>query len=288
MTYTGEIIENNLVKSSFTASANDLLRIAVESGVVKYYRNNQPVYTSLQTVPIASGNLVTPLLARGTIFHKNTSINNAIISNNGNNQQITWKTFDNQITVSNNSFTKSLGCDDCNYLYSARERTDGDLRVYDVSNPSQIVLVKSIKASDLQINAKTPHNPVVMGNKLYVAWYQAGLQVFDLSNPANPVRVGQYDTFAPTYLPLTSVAAEETVEPWDVICGFSRSENSFVAGYDGNWAVYPFLGEDKVLLGDLATGLYVVDVSNSVIPLKNRVSDFDGDGKTDFSVYTPA
>ena len=49
---------------------------------------------------------------------------------------------------------------------------------------------------DFGINAVTPHNPVVMGNKLYVAWYQAGIQVFDITNPANPKRIGQYDTYS--------------------------------------------------------------------------------------------
>ena len=49
---------------------------------------------------------------------------------------------------------------------------------------------------DLGFNAVTPHNPVVMGNKLYVAWYQAGIQVFDITDPADPKRIGQYDTYS--------------------------------------------------------------------------------------------
>ena len=47
-------------------------------------------------------------------------------------------------------------------------------------NPAQPLLVNSIKAGNFALNAITPHNPVVMGNYLYVAWYQAGLQVFDI------------------------------------------------------------------------------------------------------------
>lgn len=176
--------------------------------------------------------------------------------------------------------------EDGKYLFSCRETFDGDLRVYDVTQPSQPLLVKSIKAGDLGLNAITPHNPTVMGNYLYVAWYQAGLQVFDISDPRNPLRVGQYDTFEPTFAPpddeLARLAADE---PWDMVCGAERSQNSLPTSYDGDWAVYPFLGQTKVLAGDMASGLFVLDASRVAVPVKNRVFDWDADGKTDLSVF---
>src|SRR6185295_16901509 len=46
--------------------------------------------------------------------------------------------------------------EDGNYLYSARETFDGDLRVYDIHDPFQPVLIRSIKAGDLGINAVCP------------------------------------------------------------------------------------------------------------------------------------
>ncbi len=188
---------------------------------------------------------------------------------------------------SNSTNHSSWTSEDGNYLYSCRETFDGDVRVYDVHNPAQPLLVKTIKAADLGLNAVTPHNPVVMGNKLYISWYQAGLQVFDISNPANPVRIGQYDTFQPAFAP-ESKSQSLVDEPWDMICGGSNLQNNLPNNYDGNWAVFPFLGEDKVLAGDLATGLYILDVTQAAAPLKNPVSDFDGDGKTDLSMYSPA
>lgn len=191
--------------------------------------------------------------------------------------------------VGNTTNHSSWTSEDGNYLYSCRETFDGDLRVYNVSNPAAPTLVKSIKAGDLGLNAVTPHNPVVMGNKLYVSWYQAGIQVFDISSPANPVRVGQYDTFPATFAPTAEdrKAALET-EPWDMMCASSSFQNALPSSYDGNWAVYPFLGESKVLAGDLTYGLIVLDASQATAPAKNIVSDFDGDGKTDFSAYTPS
>lgn len=176
------------------------------------------------------------------------------------------------------------------YLYSARETQNGDLRVYDVRNPAQPVLVRTLRAADLAINAITPHNPVVMGNKLYVAWYQAGTQVFDITDPTNPVRIGQYDTYQPEFAPNQeeSLRIEATAEPWDIFCGSDSFGNALPTQYGGNWAVYPFLGEDRVLLGDLAGGLFIIDVTHANQNNKNVVSDFDGDGKTDFSVYRPS
>jgi hypothetical protein len=191
--------------------------------------------------------------------------------------------------TSNTTNHSSWTSEDGNYLYSARETLDGDIRVYDIHNPAQPVLVRAIKAADLGLNAITPHNPVVMGNKLYVSWYQAGLQVFDLSDPTNPQRVGQYDTFPTTFAPTEAQRdALLQADPWDLVCGIGGLANALPSNYDGNWAVFPFLGENKVVVGDLATGLSIVDVSKATAPQRNVVSDFDGDRKTDLSLFTPS
>jgi hypothetical protein len=191
------------------------------------------------------------------------------------------------ITAGNNMHS-SWTSEDGNYLYSCRETNNGtgDVRVYNISDPAQPLLVNSLTMNGLNLNAITPHNPVVMGNKLYVSWYQAGLQVFDISDPVNPRRIGQYDTFQNAFAQ-TQNKSGLSDEPWDAICGISNLQNNLPTNYDGAWAVFPFLGEDKVLVGDLASGLYVLDVTRASNLAKNTASDFDGDGKTDLSVYTP-
>jgi hypothetical protein len=197
-------------------------------------------------------------------------------------------TFLGSVQVGGNSNHSSWTNETGEYLYSAREFSNGDLRVYDVRNPATPLLVKTFRAGDLALNAITPHNPVVMGNKLYVAWYQAGTQVFDITNPADPVRIGQYDTYTPEFAPSEEeMRTLEKAEPWDIVCGSPNAERALPTSYGGNWAVYPFLGENKVLLGDLTSGLMVVDVTRATENPKNVISDFDGDGRTDFSVYTP-
>ena len=194
-----------------------------------------------------------------------------------------------------NSMHSSWTSEDGNFLYSCRETSGSngpnpaDLRVYNITNPAQPLLVKKISMNDLSINAVSPHNPVVMGDKLYISWYQAGVQVFDISDKANPVKIGEYDTYLPAFNREESDKEIEalTDEPWDIICGSSNLQNALPTTYNGNWAVYPFLGEDKVLAGDMTGGLYVLDVSDFSAPRRNTVSDFDGDGKTDYSTFTP-
>ncbi len=126
---------------------------------------------------------------------------------------------------------------DGNTLVSARELNGGDVRIFDISDPSAPSLLSSLTATELGIDAFSPHNPVIVGDLLFVSWYQAGLQVFDISDPMDPLHLGEYDTFP-----------------------------GAVSGLDGNWGVYPFLGLDRVLLSDLDGGLYIVDAS-AVVPL---------------------
>lgn len=203
----------------------------------------------------------------------------------------------NASVTNGNSMHSSWTSEDGNYLYSAREvggsaangPSPGDVRVYNVSNPATPLLVNKVTMNDLGLNAVTPHNPVVKGNKLYVSWYQAGLQVFDISDPATLTRIGQYDTYQPAFFePAETKTGTLAGEPWDIVCGSVNLQNSVPTGYDGAWAVFPFLGDDRILIGDLASGLYIVDVRQSTSPGKNVVSDFDGDRRTDTAVFTPS
>ncbi len=191
-------------------------------------------------------------------------------------------------TTAGNNMHSSWSSEDGNFLYSCRETSNGnaDLRTYNITNPAQPLLVNRLGMNDLALNATSPHNPVVMGNYLYVSWYEAGMQVFDLTNPAAPKRVGQYDSYQAARAEIDP-AKKNSADPWDLICGSARLQNSLPTGYDGNWAVFPFLGQNKVLMGDLKNGLLVVDATGLNAPAKNIVSDFDGDGKTDFSTFSP-
>jgi choice-of-anchor B domain-containing protein len=130
----------------------------------------------------------------------------------------------------------SWATSDGNLLIIAREIADGDVRIYDVSSPASPVLLSTIDRDSLGIAAHSPHNPVLFDDGLlFISWYQAGVQVIDISDPTNPVRIGDYDTFV-----------------------------GAVSGFDGNWGVYPLLGLDRVLASDLDGGLFVLDASGLV------------------------
>lgn len=79
-----------------------------------------------------------------------------------------------------------------------------------------------------------PHNTLMKGDRAFIAHYYQGLQIYSLADPANPVRTGYFDTYAP-------------------LAGHG--------GFAGAWGCYPFLSGNKVLISDMQTGLYVVDAS---------------------------
>jgi choice-of-anchor B domain-containing protein len=147
--------------------------------------------------------------------------------NSGSNSHSNWVTSDNSL------------------LISARELSDGEVRIIDVSDPGNPTLLSTIDKTLLGIDAFSPHNPVLFDDKLlFVSWYQAGVQAIDISDPSSPALVGSFDTFP-----------------------------GAVSGFDGNWGVYPFLGLDKVLLSDLDGGLFVVDAT-AVVPEPSNLTLF--------------
>ncbi len=135
---------------------------------------------------------------------------------------------------------------DGNYLAYSTKNPNGTsfVTIYNISNPSSVTVASTLTMSALGIDAVTPHDPKIMGNLLYVSWFQAGTLIFDITNPSSPVLVGSYDTW-----------------PGAVNAG----------QLDGNWGVYPYLGQDRVLLSDRNTGLYVIDATgvNSSAALYN-------------------
>jgi hypothetical protein len=134
---------------------------------------------------------------------------------------------------------------DGNTLVVCREIPGGDVRFYDISNPATIptnaMPFVTLTPASMGLTPDIPHNPVVVGNFLFLSWYQSGLQIFDITDRTRPVRVGFYDTFpgAPT------------------------------SNYQGNWGVFPDLGFDKILLSDIQRGLFVLNAQALLTPQNN-------------------
>ncbi len=144
----------------------------------------------------------------------------------------------------------SWATNDGKILASCRESFGGDVRLYDMTDGVNPKLVSTITLASIGLTTErdgySAHNPVIVGNMLFVTWYQAGTLVWDISNPATPVYLGGYDTF-------------------------SGPVNCPADCYEGNWGVYPFSGLDRVLLSDLDGGLFIVDFS-ALIPNAKVVS----------------
>lgn len=87
-------------------------------------------------------------------------------------------------------------------------------------------------------NANIVHNPFIKGNLCFVAYYHDGLQVLDVSDPTNPIRVGYYDT---------------DTDPTDY------------SGFSGAWGTYPYFPSGHVIASDMRNGLFVLELDQSIL-----------------------
>lgn len=119
---------------------------------------------------------------------------------------------------------------DLQYYYMGDETWGFDLKVVDVSDPEVMTVVNTFDAGSENSNS-IPHNQIVACNYLYSSYYYDGLQIYDISDPANPERVLHYPT---TSLP-------------------------YAHNYEGAWGVYPFLPSGNILISDMQEGLFIIE-----------------------------
>ncbi len=129
--------------------------------------------------------------------------------------------------------------DDGNYIIYAEEvpagRPMGVLDISDVQN-NGIGLVTTFRdpllaPAELDV---TPHNPFIVGDYVVISYYEDGVQIFDISNPANPTKAGWYDT---------------------------NPTNTSYNGTNSNWGVYPYFPSGTVIATDTENGLFVLQTS---------------------------
>lgn len=123
--------------------------------------------------------------------------------------------------------------DDGRWLVVAEERMGGALKLFEILPEEKgVAVVERDRVTQTCGDCFSPHNPVVVGTRVYVAWYQAGLQIYDIhEDTASLVEVASYDTFP-----------------------------DLTGAVNGAWGVYPFLGEERMLVSDTQFGLYVLNV----------------------------
>ena len=111
---------------------------------------------------------------------------------------------------------------------TANESTSGPVGIFDISNKRLPIQVATYRANPVSSPFAIPHNVYVENRILHVSHYTEGYRVLDLTDPANPLEVGYYDTYA----------------------GYS-------SGYDGAWGVYHTMPSGVIYVSDRQTGLYV-------------------------------
>ncbi len=127
-----------------------------------------------------------------------------------------------------------------NLLAMCDETHGSDVKLVDVTDPMNIssddfhTFYSELLGPNAP-NASVPHNPFILGDLVYIAYYHDGVQVFDISNPANITNIAYYDTYP---------------------------DNTGYDGYNGCWGVFPFLPSGIIIASDQNYGLYVLEITN--------------------------
>ena len=128
-------------------------------------------------------------------------------------------------------------------IYIMADENGGlSLKVIDVSDLNNLQVIALFNSGVLPSPA-VPHNLIIRDNFVYVSYYCDGLQVFDISNPNNPIKAGYYDTYPSIYC----------------------------SGFKGNWGVDPQLPSGIILVSDVQSGLFILEFDY------NEESICDGD-----------
>jgi len=123
------------------------------------------------------------------------------------------------------------------------------VKALDVSNLSNLTVTDYFKSTPSTI--ATPHNPFIRAGdntRVIIAYYQDGVQIFDISNPSNVVRTGFIDT-----------------NPTD--CPSCPNPS-----YSGCWGAYVDLPSGIIIASDMQNGLFVIDASGALVSGGNNIA----------------
>jgi len=90
-------------------------------------------------------------------------------------------------------------------------------------------------ADSLTEYGSVAHIPYIVGDVLLISYYHDGVVAYNISDPANPVKIGWYDTYP---------------------------QNTDYYSYNGCWGLYPFLPSGNIIASDITNGLFILDGKN--------------------------
>lgn len=125
-------------------------------------------------------------------------------------------------------------------LVMCDETHGSDVKLVDITDPENIssddfFTFYSELLGPSALGSSIAHNPFIMGDLAFIAYYHDGVQVFDISNPTDIELVAYYDTYP---------------------------DNTGYAGYEGCWGVYPFFPSGMIIASDMNNGLFVLEIGN--------------------------
>ena len=107
-------------------------------------------------------------------------------------------------------------------------KTDGTRTlIWDVTDLDDPQLIKEHVSDD----KASDHNLYIKGNLMYQSNYLSGLRIFDISDVANPVEVGYFDT----------------------VPGGANAP-----GFGGSWSNYPYFKSGSIIITSMSEGLFVL------------------------------
>lgn len=136
--------------------------------------------------------------------------------------------------------------EDGNYYYMADETWGKSIKVLDVKNKSAIETKGTFNAGSSS-QYSIPHNLIVHCGFLFVSYYYDGLQVYDISDPEQPIRI--------MYYPTSQIPHNNT--------------------YEGAWGVYPFLPSGNILVSDMQEGLFVVKGPEGLCQINSKTTQLE-------------
>lgn len=124
--------------------------------------------------------------------------------------------------------------EDKEYYYFADETHGTSMKIVKTNNFENFEIIGTFDAGK-ESEFSIPHNQIVHCGYLYVSYYYEGIQIFDISDPENPVNAFGYVT--------------SNIDPR--------------ATYEGAWGVYPFLPSGNIVVSDMQEGLFIFESINS-------------------------
>jgi len=138
---------------------------------------------------------------------------------------------------------ESVLSDDGSILFVFDEFNNFDIGVYDISDLTNPKLIRQFQWSENDDTSSKVHNGFARGNYLFVAYYEAGLRVFDISD---------------VYTGISEVGHLETYRDPDGDGILNKKINGI---YKGAWNVFVGLPSGKVLVSDMISGTFVAQIT---------------------------